>query len=96
MNFFKYNNYYTYLDSLLIVFLPQAMFLIVVQISIVVLESMHYHTTIYIIECDLPYDLSLHSLARLKYMMPTKYNTDLISKSWDNFIGCLRLSQRKV
>ena len=46
--------------------LPQAMFLIVVQISIVVLESMHYHTIIYIIECNLPYDLSLHLLARLK------------------------------
>lgn len=66
MNFFKYNNHYTYLDLLLMVSLPQAMFLIVVQISIVVLKSMHYHTTIYIIECDLPYDLSLHLLARLK------------------------------
>jgi len=72
--------------------LPQAMFLIVVQISIVVLESMHYHTIIHIIECDLPYDLSLHLLARLKFMMPTKYNTDLISKSWDNFMSYLRLS----
>ena len=53
---------------------------------------MYYYTTIHIIECDLPYDLSLYSLAGLKYMMPTKYDTDLISKSWDNFIDCLRYS----
>ena len=78
---FKYDNHYTYPNSLLMVPLPQATSLIVAQIPIIVLESMCYCATIYTIECDLSYDISLHLLARLKYMMPTKYNTNLISKS---------------
>ena len=78
---FKYDNHYTYPDSLLMVPLPQAISIIVAQISIVVLESMCYRATIHTIDCDLPHDLSLYLLAGLKYMMPTKYDTELISKS---------------
>jgi len=89
---FKYDNHYTYPDSLLTVPLPQAMSIIVAQIPIVVLESMRYRATIHTIDCDLPRDLSLHLLAGLKYMMPTQYNTKLISKSWDDFIDRLRYS----
>ena len=40
------------------------MSLIVAQIPIEVLESICYHTIIYIIEHDLPYNLSLYLLAR--------------------------------
>ena len=61
--------------------LPQATSLIVAQIPIVVLESICYCATIHTIECDLSCNISLHLLARLKYMMPTKYDTNLISKS---------------
>ena len=68
------------------------MFIIVAQIPIVVLESMCYHATIHTIDCDLHRDLSLYLSAGLKYMMPTKYDTKLISKSWDNFMDCLRYS----
>ena len=53
---------------------------------------MHYHATIHTIDCDLPRDLSLHLSAGLKYMMRTKYDTKLISKSWDNFVDHLRYS----
>ena len=53
---------------------------------------MHYHAAIHTIECDLPRDISLHLSAGLKYMMPTKYDTELISKSWDDFVDCLRYS----
>ena len=51
---------------------------------------MHYHADIHTIECDLPCDISFHLLAGLKYMMPIKYNTKLISKSWDDFMDRLR------
>ena len=53
---------------------------------------MCYHAIIHTIDCDLSCDLSLHLSAGLKYMMPTKYNTELIRKFWDDFIDCLRYS----
>jgi len=53
---------------------------------------MCYYAAIHTIEYDLPCDISLHLLARLKYMMLTKYNTELISKSWDDFVDHLRYS----
>jgi len=91
-NSFKYDNHYTYPDWLLTVPLPQATSLIVAQILIVVLESMRYCAAIHTIECDLPCDISLYLSAGLKYMMPTKYDTDLISKSWNDFVDRLRYS----
>lgn len=45
---------------------------------------------IHTIDCDLLHDLSLHLSAGLKYIMPTKYDTELISKSWDDFVDRLR------
>ena len=51
---------------------------------------MHYYAMIHTIDCDLLHDLSLHLSAGLKYIMPTKYDTELISKSWDDFVDRLR------
>jgi len=70
--------------------LLQAISFIVAWIPTVVLESMCYCASIYTIECDLPCEYGLHLLARLKYIIFTKYNTELISKSWDDFMNCLR------
>ena len=38
----------------------------------------------------MPHDIGLYILARLKYMMQTKYNTKLISSSWNDSVDCLR------
>ena len=78
---FRYDDHHTYLDLLLMVLLPQAISFIVAWITTVVLESMRYYASIHTIECDLPCEYCLHLLARFKYIIPTKYNTELISKS---------------
>ena len=51
---------------------------------------MCYYATIHTIKCDLSCELSLYLLAGLKYMIPTKYDTELISSSWDDFMDHLR------
>lgn len=89
---FMYDNHRTYPDWLLTVSLLQAKQFIWLRMDTRVLESMRFRSVVHLIDCDLPPDIAMHLSAGLKYMMPTKFDTDLISKSWDDFVNRLRWS----
>jgi hypothetical protein len=89
---FRWDSPTTYPDWLLMVPFPWAAQFIVEHIPIVILESMCYHSTIHMINCDLLKNIASQLSAGMKYMMPTKLNLDLIHSAWDNFINCLHWS----
>ncbi|KAF7764097.1 hypothetical protein Agabi119p4_8634 [Agaricus bisporus var. burnettii] len=89
---FRWDHPLTYPDWLLTVPLHVAQRYIVARTPIVVLESLRYRATIHEIECSLPREIGLHLSVGFKYMLPTKFNTDLIWKAWDDFVDRLRWS----
>ncbi|KAF7771867.1 hypothetical protein Agabi119p4_6178 [Agaricus bisporus var. burnettii] len=87
---FRWDSPASYPDWLLTVPLRQSSRFILERTPIVVLESMRYRSSIHEIECELPSNIASQLSAGMKYMMPCKFNKNLILDAWDDFVDRLR------